>query len=401
MEKITRADFNRYEMNVYNPAPFIPVRGEGSKFWDDAEREYIDFGAGIAVDVVGHCNPEIVKALEEQAHKLWHISNYMCTEPAIRLAKYLVESTFADKVFFANSGGEANEAALKIARRYAFDHYGPEKSEIIAFENSFHGRTLFDVTVGGQAKYRTGFGPLPGDVIHVKFNDIDALKAVISEKTCAVMLEPVQGEGGIIPADQKYLEEVRKLCNENHALLIYDEVQTGFGRAGYLYAYEAYNVVPDILTSAKGLGAGIAIGAMLTTDEIAASFKPGVHGTTFGGNPLATAVGCKSFEIVNHKEFLDGVKTRAKLFRELYKELNAEFNCFKEVRGLGLLIGAQLKPEYSAKLHEITDACLSEGLFVLTAGADVVRTVPALNIPEEDIREGFRRYAKALKKVLG
>ena len=401
MSNITRADFNRYEMNVYNPAPFIPVRGQGSRFWDDADKEYIDFAAGIAVNVMGHCHPEIVRALEEQAHKLWHISNYMCTEPAIRLAKYLVENTFADKVFFANSGGEANEAALKLARRYAYDHYGPEKDQIISFENSFHGRTLFDVTVGGQEKYRTGFGPLPGEVIHVEFNNLEAIKAVISERTCAVMLEPIQGEGGIVPADRKFLQAVRKLCDENHALLIYDEVQTGFGRTGYMYAYEAYGVVPDILTSAKGLGAGIAIGAMMTTDSIADTFKPGVHGTTFGGNPLATAVGCRSFELVHNQDFLDGVKKKAELFRELYRELNEEFHCFKEVRGMGLLIGAELTPELSDRLKDIFKACLEEGLFVLTAGHNVIRTVPALNIPEEDIREGFKRYRNALKKLFG
>ena len=371
MSNITRADFNRYEMNVYNPAPFIPVKGQGSRFWDDADKEYIDFAAGIAVNVMGHCHPEIVRALEEQSHKLWHISNYMCTEPAIRLARYLVDNTFADKVFFANSGGEANEAALKIARRYAYDHYGPEKDQIISFENSFHGRTLF----------------------------LEALKAVISERTCAVMLEPIQGEGGIVPADREYLQAVRKLCDENHALLIYDEVQTGFGRTGYMYAYEAYGVVPDILTSAKGLGAGIAIGAMMTTDKIADTFKPGVHGTTFGGNPLATAVGCRSFELVHNQDFLDGVKKKAELFRELYRKLNEEFHCFKEVRGMGLLIGAELTPEKSDRLKDIFKACLEEGLFVLTAGHNVIRTVPALNIPEEDIREGFERYRKALKKL--
>jgi acetylornithine/N-succinyldiaminopimelate aminotransferase len=390
MSKVTRADFDKYLMGVYCPAPFVAVKGSGSRFWDDAGKEYVDFGGGIAVNVVGHCHPEIVSALEEQAHKLWHISNYMCTEPAITLAKHLVESTFADKVFFANSGGEANEAALKLARRYAFEKFGKEKSQIISFYNSFHGRTLFDVTVGGQAKYCEGFGPLPGDIVHADFNDLEQLKSLISkEKTCAVIMEPIQGEGGILPATEEFIKGVRQLCDENDALLIFDEVQTGFGRTGCLYAYQHYQVEPDILTSAKGLGAGIAIGAMMAKDKVASIFKPGLHGTTFGSNPLATSVGCKSFELVNRPEFLKDVNVKADLFRKHYAELNAKYDCFKEVRGIGLMIGAELKDE--TLLKKITSECLNQGVFVLTAGHSVIRTVPALNITTDDINEGFAR----------
>lgn len=398
MSKVTRADFDKYLMGVYCPAPFVAVKGEGSRFWDDSGKEYVDFGGGIAVNVMGHCHPEIVAALESQAHKLWHISNYMCTEPAITLAKNLVESTFADKVFFANSGGEANEAALKLARRYAFEKFGPQKNQIISFYNSFHGRTLFDVTVGGQAKYCEGFGPLPGSIVHADFNDLEQLKSLISkENTCAVIMEPIQGEGGILPATQEFIEGVRKLCDENDALLIFDEVQTGFGRTGYFYAYQYYNVEPDILTSAKGLGAGIAIGAMMARDKVASIFKPGLHGTTFGSNPLATAVGCKSFELVNQPDFLKDVRNKEVLFKKSYQELNDKYDCFKEIRGAGLMIGAQLKDE--TLLKKITSECLNQGLFVLTAGHDVIRTVPALNIPESDIKEGFARLDKALAVV--
>lgn len=400
MSKVTRADFDKYLMGVYCPAPFVAVKGSGSRFWDDAGKEYVDFGGGIAVNVVGHCHPEIVSALEEQAHKLWHISNYMCTEPAITLAKHLVESTFADKVFFANSGGEANEAALKLARRYAFEKFGKEKSQIISFYNSFHGRTLFDVTVGGQVKYCEGFGPLPGDIIHADFNDLEQLKSLISkEKTCAVIMEPIQGEGGILPATEEFIKGVRQLCDENDALLIFDEVQTGFGRTGCLYAYQHYQVEPDILTSAKGLGAGIAIGAMMAKDKVASIFKPGLHGTTFGSNPLATSVGCKSFELVNRPEFLKDVNVKADLFRKHYAELNAKYDCFKEVRGIGLMIGAELKDE--TLLKKITSECLNQGVFVLTAGHSVIRTVPALNITTDDINEGFARFDKALSVVFG
>ena len=400
MSKVTRADFDKYLMGVYCPAPFVAVKGSGSRFWDDAGKEYVDFGGGIAVNVVGHCHPEFVSALEEQAHKLWHISNYMCTEPAITLAKHLVESTFADKVFFANSGGEANEAALKLARRYAFEKFGKEKSQIISFYNSFHGRTLFDVTVGGQAKYCEGFGPLPGDIVHADFNDLEQLKSLISkEKTCAVIMEPIQGEGGILPATEEFIKGVRQLCDENDALLIFDEVQTGFGRTGCLYAYQHYQVEPDILTSAKGLGAGIAIGAMMAKDKVASIFKPGLHGTTFGSNPLATSVGCKSFELVNRPEFLKDVNVKADLFRKHYAELNAKYDCFKEVRGIGLMIGAELKDE--TLLKKITSECLNQGVFVLTAGHSVIRTVPALNITTDDINEGFARFDKALSVVFG
>ena len=398
MSKVTRADFDKYLMGVYCPAPFVAVKGSGSRFWDDAGKEYVDFGGGIAVNVVGHCHPEIVSALEEQAHKLWHISNYMCTEPAITLAKHLVESTFADKVFFVNSGGEANEAALKLARRYAFEKFGKEKSQIISFYNSFHGRTLFDVTVGGQAKYCEGFGPLPGDIVHADFNDLEQLKSLISkEKTCAVIMEPIQGEGGILPATEEFIKGVRQLCDENDALLIFDEVQTGFGRTGCLYAYQHYQVEPDILTSAKGLGAGIAIGAMMAKDKVASIFKPGLHGTTFGSNPLATSVGCKSFELVNRPEFLKDVNVKADLFRKHYAELNAKYDCFKEVRGIGLMIGAELKDE--TLLKKITSECLNQGVFVLTAGHSVIRTVPALNITTDDINEGFARFDKDLSVV--
>ncbi|MGN1394616.1 MAG: acetylornithine/succinyldiaminopimelate transaminase [Succinivibrionaceae bacterium] len=398
MSSITREDFDKYLMGVYNPAPFIPVKGKGSRFWDQDGKEYIDFAGGIAVNVMGHCHPELVSTMQEQSNKLWHISNYMTTEPAIRLAKNLVENTFADKVFFANSGGEANEGALKLARRYAYEKFGPEKDEIISFNNAFHGRTLFSVTVGGQPKYSEGFGPLPGEITHLPFNDIEALKKQISNKTCAVMMEPIQGEGGIVPATKEFIETARKLCDEFNALLIFDEVQTGFGRTGYLYTYQYYGVTPDILTSAKGLGAGYPIGAILAKNEVASVFKPGVHGTTFGSNPMATAIGCKSFELVNKPEVLKAVREKEVLFKSLYSDLQKKYNCFKDIRGLGLMIGAELKDE--TLLYKIKDECLKQGLFILTAGHNVLRTVPALNITEEEIRQGFAILDKALAEVL-
>src|SRR5690606_20723970 len=279
---VQRADFDQVMVPNYAPAAFIPVRGQGSRVWDQAGRELIDFAGGIAVNVLGHAHPALVGALTEQANKLWHVSNVFTNEPALRLAHKLVDATFAERAFFCNSGAEANEAAFKLARRVAHDRFGPEKYEIVSALNSFHGRTLFTVTVGGQPKYSDGFGPKIEGIKHVPYNDLEALKAVVSDKTCAVVLEPIQGESGVLPADQAYLEGARKLCDEHGALLIFDEVQTGMGRTGELFAYMHYGVTPDILTNAKSLGGGFPIGLMLTTDKVAKHFSVGTHGTTFG-----------------------------------------------------------------------------------------------------------------------
>ena len=258
---VQRADFDQVMVPNYAPAAFIPVRGAGSRVWDQAGRELIDFAGGIAVNVLGHAHPALVGALTEQANSLWHVSNVFTNEPALRLAKKLVDSTFAERVFFCNSGAEANEAAFKLARRVAHDRFGSEKYEIIAALNSFHGRTLFTVNVGGQSKYSDGFGPKITGITHVPFNDLAALKAAISDKTCAVVLEPIQGEGGVLPAEQAYLQGARELCDQHNALLVFDEVQTGMGRTGELFAYMHYGVTPDILTSAKSLGGGFPIAA--------------------------------------------------------------------------------------------------------------------------------------------
>ena len=291
---VTRATFDDVMVPNYNPAGMVPVRGEGSRVWDQDGAEYIDFAGGIAVNVLGHCHPELVKALNEQGSKLWHLSNVFTNEPALRLAKKLNDATFSDRVYFANSGAEANEAALKLARRWALDKHGEDKNKIIAFNKGFHGRTFFTVTVGGQAAYSDGFGPKPGAVDHCDYNDLAAFEALISDKTCAVMMEPLQGEGGIIPPDVDFVKGVRELCDKHNALLIFDEVQSGVGRTGHLYAYMGLGVTPDILTTAKSLGGGFPIGAMLTTADIAAHLKPGTHGSTYGGNPLACAVAEKS-----------------------------------------------------------------------------------------------------------
>ena len=396
---VARADFDQYLVPNYAPAAFVPVRGQGSRVWDQSGRELIDFAGGIAVNVLGHCHPALVAALTEQAQQLWHISNVFTNEPTLRLARKLVEATFAERVFFCNSGAEANEAAFKLARRVAHDRYGEDKYEIIAAFNSFHGRTLFTVNVGGQPKYSDGFGPKISGITHVPYNDLEALKAAISEKTCAVVLEPIQGEGGVLPAERAYLEGARALCDQHNALLVFDEVQSGMGRSGELFAYMHYGVTPDILSSAKSLGGGFPIAAMLTTSELAKHLAVGTHGTTYGGNPLACAVGEAVIDIVNTPQVLDGVKARSEQFRERLQAMGQRHGLFEEVRGLGLLLGAVLNPTWQGKAKQVLDAAVAEGLLVLQASPDVVRFAPSLVIEQADIDEGLARFERALARL--
>ncbi|RUO34163.1 aspartate aminotransferase family protein [Aliidiomarina sanyensis] len=400
VKSVTRQVFDDVMVPNYNPAQFIPVRGEGTRVWDQEGREYIDFAGGIAVSCLGHCHPAMVHALSEQSKKLWHLSNVLTNEPALRLAQKLVDATFADKVYYANSGAEANEAALKLARRWALDVHGEHKHQIIAFHKGFHGRTFFTVTVGGQPAYSDGFGPKPGGVHHVEFNNLESLAAVMSEQTCAVMIEPLQGEGGVVPGEEAFLKGVRDLCDKHNALLIFDEVQTGFGRTGTLYAYEQTGVTPDILTSAKALGGGFPIGAMLTTAAIADHLKPGTHGSTYGGNPLACAVAEAVMDVVNTPEVLEGVKQREQWFREALNAINEKHHVFSEVRGRGLLLGAALNDKYKGKARDFLNAAAEEGLMILIAGADVLRFTPSLIISDTDIQQGMARLEKAIERVI-
>ncbi|EIV6642557.1 bifunctional succinylornithine transaminase/acetylornithine transaminase [Klebsiella aerogenes] len=395
---ITREDFDAYMVPCFAPAPFIPVKAAGSRVWDQQGKEYIDVAGGIAVNALGHANPALANALKAQLDKLWHIGNGYTNEPVLQLAKTLVESTFADKIFFCNSGAEANEAALKLARKYAHDKFGADKSEIIAFKNSFHGRTLFTVTVGGQPKYSSDYAPLPQDITHLPYNDIDAVKAAFSSRTCAVIVEPIIGEGGVMPADPQFLQALRELCDEHEATLIFDEVQTGVGRTGQLYAYQHYNVVPDILTSAKGLGGGFPIGAMLAKEAWAQVFQPGTHGTTFGGNPLAATVANSVLAQID-SALLAGVGERHTLIVDKLNALNAKYDLFSAVRGMGLLIGAELASHLRGKAKALTNLAAEEGLIALIAGPDVLRFAPALNIPLADIDEAFVRLERAVARL--
>ncbi|EIW8599217.1 aspartate aminotransferase family protein [Klebsiella pneumoniae] len=397
---ITRATFDEVILPIYAPAEFIPVKGKGSRVWDQQGKEYIDFAGGIAVTALGHCHPALVAALHQQGETLWHTSNVFTNEPALRLGRKLVEATFAERAVFMNSGTEANETAFKLARHYAVTRHSPYKTKIIAFHNAFHGRSLFTVSVGGQPKYSDGFGPKPADIVHVPFNDLQAVKAVMDDHTCAVVVEPIQGEGGVTAATPAFLQGLRELCDQHQALLVFDEVQCGMGRTGSLFAYMHYGVTPDILTSAKALGGGFPVSAMLTTHEIASAFHAGSHGSTYGGNPLACAVANAAFDLINTPAVLDGMSAKRELFVKHLQRLDAEFDLFSDIRGMGLLIGAELKPQHKGRARDFLYAAADAGVMVLNAGPDVMRFVPSLIIDEQDITEGMARFAQAVAKVI-
>ncbi|TQV81565.1 aspartate aminotransferase family protein [Aliikangiella coralliicola] len=400
MTNVSRETFDEVMVPNYSPLKIIPVKGEGCKLWDKDGTEYIDFAGGIAVNALGHCHPELVAALKEQGEKLWHLSNVFTNEPALELAQKLVDGTFADRVFFANSGGEANEAAFKLARKYASENFGPEKNEIISFKQSFHGRTLFTVSVGGQPKYTQGFEPLPQGITHLEYNNIEMLENAVSENTCAIVLEPVQGEGGIIPADKAFVEKVRELCDKYDAVMILDEIQTGMGRTGELFAYMLHGIEPDVLTSAKALGGGFPIGAMLAKQKFADALKIGTHGSTYGGNPLGCAVASKAFDIISNPAVLTGVKEKRVLFETKLQMINEKYEVFDEVRGEGLLVGAALNEKYLGRARDFMVAALEQNLMILMAGPNVVRMAPSLLVSEAEIEQGMAALEKAVAKVV-
>lgn len=394
--KITRKTFDEVMFPCYTPMNMVIKKAHGSYVFDNEGNKYVDLTSGIAVNCLGHTPEGVQKVIKKTCKNLIHVSNIFCNEYTLSLAKKLTSLTGYDKVFFVNSGAEANETALKLARRVAFDDYGAEKNEIISFVNSFHGRTFFSVTVGGQESYSDGFGPKPAAITHIPYNDIATFEKTISDKTCAVILEPIQGEGGIIKADDAFLVKVRELCDKFHAALIFDEVQTGVARSGTLYAYEQTPVKPDILTSAKGLASGLPIGAVLTYDNFAKHFVPGTHGSTFGGNALACSVGCYVLDKVSDKKFLENVKATSEYIKASIRKLDEKHHVFDDVRGEGLLMGLVLNKKYSGKSGALQKECFKHKLLTLTAHGDVLRLAPALNIKKSVVDEAMKLLDKAL-----
>jgi len=371
----------KYLANTYARFPIVLVRGQGVRLWDSEGKEYLDFVGGIAVDALGHCHPRMVEAVRAQADTLFHVSNLYHIEPQIRLGKLLCELSFADRAFFCNSGAEANEAAIKLARKYAKDHWSTDRTEIIVMHHSFHGRTLATVTATGNAKYWHGFEPLMPGFKHVPFNNLRAVEQAIDSHTCAVMVEPVQGEGGVnIPGDE-YLPGLRRLCDEAGVLLVLDEVQSGMGRTGKLFAYQHSGVEPDIMTLAKALAGGLPIGAMLAREEVAASFVPGTHASTFGGSPFVSAVACAVVQTMVEDDLAGNAARVGKYFLDRLLALKARHKAVVTARGRGLILGLEL----SVPARGVVAGCMERGLLVLTAGDTVVRFVPPLIVGEADV----------------
>ncbi len=409
MTEVTRATYDQVMFPCYHPADLVLVRGRKCRLYDSEGRSYLDFGGGIAVNSLGNAPKTVRKALKKQSARLVHVSNVFANDSTLKFATEITKVTGFDRVFFTNSGAEANECALKLARRTAVDLYGEKKDEIISFAHSFHGRTFFTVSVGGQDKYSLGFGPRPGAITHLPFNDIKAFEKQISDRTCAVIFEPVQGEGGVLPVDPEFAKRVRELCDKHHALLIMDEVQTGCARSGTFFAYEQIGIQPDIVSTAKGIAGGYPIGCVLTSNDIAAHFKAGTHGSTFGGNPLGCAVGSAVVAKISKPEFMAKVMEKGKLLREELTRVNDELHVFSAVRGMGLLDGCELIPELRSRLGDIQKAALEAGLIILTAGGTTIRLCPPLIIKKKELKEGvailhrvllpFAMEAEALKRA--
>ena len=393
---ITR--YNQVFFPNYAPLFVIPDKADKAQITDVMGEQYIDFTGGIAVNALGHRHHVLLDSLIKQADKLWHTSNFFMNQPAIELAEYITQNSFADKVFFGNSGTEANEAAIKLARKYAISKISQEKYEIISFKNAFHGRSMMMVAIGGQEKYKSGFGPLPAGIHIARFNDIDSVKALVNKNTAAIIIEPIQGEGGVREAKQSFLSELRAICDQHQALLIFDEIQCGMGRIGHLFAYEYFKVIPDILTTAKALGAGLPISATLTKANIAEVFTVGTHGSTYGGNPLVTKVASENIKLINDKKLLEGVKTKSAILKERISQFNRQHQIFKDIRGLGLLIGLEFADEYQNQAALFMQLAIQEKLLLLVAGSNVVRLAPSLIIENETINAGLHALDKVMKQ---
>lgn len=371
-----------YVMNTYGRLPLAIVKGEGTRVWDAEGNEYLDFVTGLAVNSLGHRHPRVVAAIKQAADTLLHCSNLYHIEPQARLAKALSELSGLDRAFFCNSGAEANEAAIKLARRFAKLHVDPKRYEIITALGSFHGRTLATVTATGQTKYQEGFEPLPDGFVYVPLNDVEALKKAITPHTCAIMLEPIQGEGGVHPCTVEYIQAVRELCDEHNLLLIFDEVQTGLGRTGRLFGFQHFDVKPDIITLAKALGGGVPIGAMLATERVAQGFQPGSHASTFGGNPFATSVALEVLRVMVDEGLAERAEQMGRLLVSRLEGLALKYpQILGNTRGRGLMVGIELKA-YGA---ELLQEAMKRGLLINVVGTNVLRLLPPLTVTEEEI----------------
>lgn len=379
-------------MNTYARFPIAPVKGKGSYIWDADGKQYLDFIGGIAVCALGHCHDELQQVIRQQTAALWHVSNLYWIEPQVRLAEKLIDISGMDKAFFCNSGAEANEAAIKLARKYFYRHQEPGRNQIIVFNDSFHGRTLATLTATGQKKYQEGFAPLPAGFAYADFNSLATVEKLISDETAAIMIEPVQGEGGVYPADPVFLNSLQRICDREGILLIFDEVQCGVGRSGKFMAYQSYGIRPDIVTMAKGLGGGFPIGAMLATDKAAGGFAPGDHASTFGGNPLATAVANRVVELVSAPAFLDNINKLGGYLRDSLASIKDER--IITVRGKGLMLGV----EFSTPIRGLVTICMENGLLLLGAGTNVMRFVPPLNINEKEVNQAVAIFKKSLQE---
>lgn len=393
-ELLARA--NQLNSPNYGPADIIFERGDGVWLTDSRGNRYLDFLAGIAVCSLGHAHPRLTEALHDQVDRLLHVSNMFYTGEQISLMQKLVDRSFADRVFFCNSGTEANEAAFKLVRRYQSKIAGnPDKTDIISMKSSFHGRTLASITATGQPKYHDGFAPLAGGFKYTPFNDAEALEAAIDDNTAAILVEPVQGEGGVRPANLEFLRTARRLCDDYGALLIYDEVQTGVGRVGELFAYQHFGVAPDVMSLAKGLGGGVPLAATLATDEVWKGWKRGSHASTFGGNPLATRAGSVVLDVIEEDNLLENVRNRGEQLRQGLEELAEQFDVISQVRGIGLLTGAECGDAAS----RISELARDQGLLINTAGGNTLRFVPPLIITEADVEDALQRLEAALNKL--
>lgn len=380
----------KYVMNTYKRLPYVLVKGSGAYVWDSEGNKYLDFVSGIAVNSLGHCPPVVTEAIREQAEKLIHCSNLYWIEPQIKLAKLLVENSCCHKAFFCNSGTEANEAAIKLARKWGKGRY-----EIITMEKSFHGRTFGSLAATGQAKYQDAFRPLPAGFKHVPFNDLEALESAVSPDTCAVMLECIQGEGGVNVPDPGYLEGVQEICCKYKLLLIVDEVQTGLGRTGKAFAYQHFNISPDIITLAKALGGGVPIGAMLAKEEVAAAFQPGDHAATFGGNPLATSAALAACSVLLDESFLGEVAEKGAYLKGELEKLKGDFPQIVKVKGLGLMVGCELNTD----ALPIVEFCMKHNVLINAIGGNILRFVPPLIVTKDDIHQVVSTLRDALLAI--